>query len=557
VVAARTGTALVRVQDRNSLRSTVFAEDVRQAIARASGITYGDVLETRARISTDHIAVEFEGYDISFGELNGLANQAAWTLMDHGSTQDVPVCILSENSLDYVALMYGCAKVGSPLAGINWRLTGPEIAAVLGATEPWLVFVSPEHRALMDEALDHLQPPRRPRVIELIRGAALGQRPSLSTSLTNSRVGNPGIDVHPEQAMLILYTSGTTGVPKGATLSHRALLARASIMSAELGLDAGDHFVAWTPMFHMGCADYLLLTHARGASALLLPKFDAAAIIDFMTRSRVGWLVLMPGILDTMVDALLADRRPREPVKFVGCMADLSPKRSIRAVTEILRAPFFNTFGTTETGTMPGATTLIPYGDDPISYTKDQSALCQMRVVGDDGLDVTPGGIGEMLLRGPTMFSGYWNNEEATREAFTGSWYHSGDVVVLHADGRYDYVGRRKYMIKTGGENVYPTEVERVLEDHDAVIEAAVIKAPSDRWGEVVVAFVATDSRVSAAELRDFCLPRLAKYKIPKDFVFISSDDLPRNITGKVERTELEMRYTQFVNERAEAAHTF
>jgi acyl-CoA synthetase (AMP-forming)/AMP-acid ligase II len=523
----------------------VFSKDVNSALSRAAGVTYGDVLETRARITPARVAVEYEGHDVTFADLNVMANQAAWTLLDLGADQTTPIGVLSENSLDYLALMYAAAKVGTPLAGMNWRLRAPELAASMTVTRPDLLFVSEQHHDLALDAVSRLPADERPRVVELARATADDGRPALTPALAGEKTANPGVDVDPEQVMLIIYTSGTTGIPKGAALSHRSLLARASIMSAEMQLEPEDNYVAWSPLFHMACSDYLLLTHTRGGKVLLLPKFDPDPIVDFLARERVGWLLIMPGMLDRMTEALRADPRPRQPVKYVGTMADLSPLQSISDITEALGASYFNTFGTTEVGTLPGACSFIPPGADPIVLSKDQSTFCQIRVVDEDGNDVPPGGEGEMLVRTPTMFSGYWNNEHATRECMTGAWYHTGDTVRLHADSTYDYVGRRKYMIKSGGESIYPSEVEQVLMDHPTVIEASVIKVPDEKWSEVPAAYVAVDGEVTVEELVEFCAPRLARYKLPKHFRFIGIDEFPRNVTGKVERLRLEERFAQ------------
>jgi fatty-acyl-CoA synthase len=523
----------------------MFSQDVNSALSRAAGLTYGDVLETRARITPARVAVEYEGRDFTFAELNAMANQAAWTLLGLGATQTTPIGVLSENSVDYLALMYAAAKVGTPLAGMNWRLRAPELAASMTVTQPDLLFVSELYAQLATDAVAQLPEGERPRIVVLARATAADGRAALTPALAHEKTANPEVEVDPEQVMLIIYTSGTTGIPKGAALSHRSLIARASIMSAEMQLEPGDGYVAWSPMFHMACSDYLLLTHCRGGRVLLLAKFDEHAIVDFLTRERVGWLLVMPGLLDRMSEALETDQRPRKPVKYVGTMVDLSPMDSISRITAALGASYFNTFGTTEVGTLPGASTFIPPGADPIVLSKKQSTFAQIRVIDEDGNDVPPEGEGEMIIRTATMFSGYWNNEQATRDCMIGGWYHTGDTVQLHADGTYDYVGRLKYMIKSGGESIYPSEVEQVLMDHPKVIEASVIKVSDAKWSEVPAAYIAADGDVTAEELLEFCGPRLARYKLPKHFRFVDIDYFPRNVTGKVERLRLEERFAE------------
>jgi fatty-acyl-CoA synthase len=224
-------------------------------------------------------------------------------------------------------------------------------------------------------------------------------------------------------------------------------------------------------------------------------------------------------------------------------MADLVPPAEIARITRLLGAPYANTFGATETGCPPCSSSLIPIGVVPARLSKQQSPFCEVRLVDAGDRDVAPGTPGELAMRGPTLFSGYWRNDEANRHDFRGGWFHMGDVFVRNPDGSLDFVDRIKYLIKTGGENVYPAEIERVLLTEPRVAEAAVVRAPDPTWGEVPVAFVARrDDSLDIEALAALCRAQLAGYKQPKHIELIALEEFPRSASGKIQRHELERR---------------
>ena len=351
---------------------------------------------------------------------------------------------------------------------------------------------------------------------------------------------------------MILHTSGTTGLPKGAIVSHRAEIARNLVLWAEFGLKVDDAYAAWTPFFHMGGCEYVLATLMCGGKVIVLDGFDAGRLADIVAAERLGWLVVVPG----MIGALAAELRRRairpKGVRFCGVMADLVPPAAIAEITTLLGAPYANTFGSTETGSPPGAGDFIPVGVAPARLSKRQSRFCEVRLVDEGDREVPAGTPGELCIRGATLFSGYWRAPEATARDFRGGWFHTGDVFVRNRDGTLDFVDRAKYMIKSGGENIYPAEIERVLARDPRVAEAAVVRRRDETWGEVPIAFVArTDDSLSAEALRARCRAELAGYKQPKGIRFIPYEDFPRNATGKVRRNELEKRLDRPASARA------
>jgi fatty-acyl-CoA synthase len=249
-----------------------------------------------------------------------------------------------------------------------------------------------------------------------------------------------------------------------------------------------------------------------------------------------------------MVGPFAAELRARgvraKGVKVCGVMADLVPPSEIADITMLLGAPYANTFGATETGCPPCSSSLLPIGEEPAKLSKKQSPYCEVRLVDPDDHDVPLGSPGELCMRGPTLFSGYWRAEETNAHDFRNGWFHMGDVFVRNADGSLDFVDRVKYLIKSGGENVYPAEIERVLLSDPRVADAAVVRRRDPKWGEVPVAFVARrdqrDESLDAAALLALCRAQLAGYKQPKEIRFIAFDAVPRSASGKVQRHELE-----------------
>ena len=281
-------------------------------------------------------------------------------------------------------------------------------------------------------------------------------------------------EVDPEDPLLILYTSGTTGLPKGAVLSHRAEVMRNLVVRAEFGVAPDDTFVAWSPLYHMGAAECSLGALMSGGTVITVDGFDAGRLADIVAREELGWLLLMPGMVGRFAGELARRGVTPRGVKVCGVMADLVPPHDIAEIT-LLDAPYANTFGATETGCPPCSSSLIPVGVAPTRLSKQQSPFCEIRA---GGPGVGPGGAGRQPRRalhsGPTLFSGYWREPEVNRRDFRGGWFHMGDVFVRNPDGTLDFVDRVKYLIKSGGENVYPAEIERAMMQDPRVEEVAV-----------------------------------------------------------------------------------
>jgi len=517
----------------------------------ASASTVASLVASQAGRGATRVAIESWGAGPSvsrsrtYAELCDRSRRLASALVARGVVRGSRLAVLSENRGEYLEIVLAAAWIGAAVACQNWRLTGHEIAACVALVEPTLGFISPAH-------LDKQSALALP-ALELITFGPDYER------LLTEHPPHPGADdVSPEDPLLLLYTSGTTGRPKAAVISHRAEVARNLVTRAEFGVAPADTFVAWSPLYHMGAMDNALGTLMCGGKVIVHDGFDADRLARTVAEERLGWLLLMPGMVGRFIESLRrGDVRP-QGVRVCGVMADLVPRHEIQEVTGLLAAPYANTFGSTETGCPPCSSSLIPVGVLPERLSKQQSPFCEVKLVDPDDREVAPGEPGELCMRGPTLFSGYFRDDAVNQADFRGGWFHMGDVFVRNPDGSLDFVDRVKYLIKSGGENIYPAEIESVLLRHPDVLEAAVVRRADPHWGEVPVAFVAlrdsaTSGGLSApgpaqagasvrAELEAHCREHLARYKQPKALEFLDFSEFPRSASGKVQRHELEQR---------------
>ena len=501
------------------------------AIRRAGQLGVTELFLARARATPAALALLQDGREVTYAALAARVERLAAGLQARGVRRGDRIAILSENRAEYVEAMLAAGRIGAILACQNWRLAAPELSHCLTLVAPVLTIVSPRHAAALD-ALD----PQPPGAV-----LALGEPYEALIAAAPAHPAATGFD--PEDGLLILYTSGTTGLPKGALISHRALLARMAAARLDLGIAATDGFCAWAPMFHMASADHLLAALMSGGPVIVIDGMQPAAIAAACARFAIGWLVLIPGAIAPLIAELKAHPIAPQPIRAMGAMADLVPTHQLAEITALLRGPYLNSFGATETGLPPASAGMIPPGTVPASFTKRQSSFCDLRLLDDAGHEVADGETGEMAIRGPTVFSGYWEAHATNRRDFQGGFFRMGDLFRRTPDGGFDFVDRAKYMIKSGGENIYPAEIERVLLADPRVAEAVVVRTRDPQWGEVPCAFVVRrDPALRVEDVEALCRAQLAGYKRPRLVRFVAMEDLPRSTTGKIQRHELEPR---------------
>ena len=500
-----------------------------------------DVPAIAAHHAPDVTALRFEDRTCSYSELRDRCwrlSNALTAITDRGDR----VAILSENCPEYVECYYGVPGAGLALVLLNYRLAPRELAYIIGDSAPRILVVEAKHLAAIRQIRAEI-----PSVEQIILiGGEAEDATDYEDLLATGEASEPQRRPAEEDLCWLLYTSGTTGLPKGAMLSHRNLTA--AVLNSMTAWDAGgDDVCLFTfPLFHV--AGYVMpMYHLRTYPVVLLRNFDVETLLCNVEQHRITSTAMAPTMIAMLLEDPLGERYDLSSLKRIGYGASAMPGEVLRRARKRWPGVGFSTgFGMTE---LSGNVMFLSPADhdraadhdlDILGSVGRQMPLARVRVVDEEGRDVPAGVPGEIVIKGDQVLMGYWGKPEATRDAFIDGWFRSGDVGRWDEDGYLFIVDRKKDMILTGGENVYPREVEEVLYQHPAVVEAAVIGAPDPKWGEKVVAVVCLRMQVKDVELIAFCRERIASYKKPRHVIFI--DALPRNASGKVLKRELRDR---------------
>jgi len=452
---------------------------------------------------------------LTWNELENRVARIAAGFAHRGIQRGDRIALLLGNRVEFVIALFAAARLGAIAVPLNIREQKPELAYVLGHCGAELVV----HETELAERL----PPLAHRIAV-----------SEFASLLGTPTGDP-VEVGEEDTAVILYTSGTTGRPKGAMLSHLGIIHSAMHYEQGMGLTASDRSIAAVPLSHVTGLIALIATLARCAGTLvLLPAFKAADFLALAARERMTHTVLVPAMYNLCLLQPEFERYDLGAWRVGGYGGAPMPLPTIARFAEKLpRLGLMNLYGATET-TSPA--TMMPARET--ARRSDSVGLAvpcgELRVMDDSGREVAPGAPGEIWIKGPMVVAGYWNDPDATAREFTGGFWHSGDIGAIDAQGFVYVFDRKKDMINRGGYKVYTAEVESVLLGHPGVAEAAVLARPCPVLGERVHAFVtARDSALTADALRAFCLQHLADYKAPESFS-LRAEPLPRNANGKV-----------------------
>lgn len=492
-----------------------------------------DLLRNTAAAHPDAPAIGGLTNAIDFRTLDRRVNQVASGLSAEGAIGD-RIAILGRNRAEQVELLLGCARADRVALPINWRLSAHEIAYILRHSGARILFVDREFAETARAALEG-----RAVVVRLIDGAGADDFAAWRDGQSDAPLASRALPIDP---VLQMYTSGTTGLPKAVVLTHANVMASIAIFSAPpMNLDVGDVIYAPAPMFHITGIGPVLRSAQSGARLVLSGSFIPDEAVAVMAREGVSYTTLAPA----MIQACLASPAMAD--------ADLSRLRIIvyggspiaESVLSEAKArigcEFAQCYGLTET---TGPITLLAPADhegDPALLLSCGRAVApiEIAVVGADGARVAPGETGEIIVRGPVVMAGYGGDAAATAETIRGGWLYTGDAGYLDAEGYLFIRDRVKDMIVSGGENIYPVEVENALIGHPAVRDVAVIGVPHPKWGESVLALIipAPATNHDEVSILDYCRQQIAGYKCPREIRFVEA--IPRNAAGKILRREI------------------
>lgn len=463
-----------------------------------------------------------------------VARMAGW-LARHGIGTGDRVACLALNSKAYTEFSLALSWIGAVLVPLNIRHAAPELRFIIEDAGAQACFSCSQMAPLAEAALAGNETVG----LKILYGATRAGWADFD-ALTGP--DNPMLEMEPsvsgESLFMLLYTSGTTGKPKGCMIPQRTWTGYAANMAACFGMGATDVYLAFLPYFHVAGFGTALSQLILGGTIVTAPLADPKLFYRLIAAHRVSIMFLVPGISA----AFIADEsRPATDTSSLRTFisgAGVEKLELIEAVEAKLGAKYYGIYGQTEAGGKVTWADSLMLRDDPTTYGHVMP-FCDYILADDEDHDVPPGAIGELCVRSSTVMLGYWNHPAATAETLKNAWHHTGDLFVRLANGQVKMVDRKKYLIKTGGENVYPQEVEQVLLRHEAVAEAAVIGIPDERWGELVTAFIVVKPghELTRAAIVDWVGAHIAGYKKPRRVEFVAA--LPRNASGKILKTGL------------------
>lgn len=468
---------------------------------------------------------------LTYKQLNNVSSQLADMFMnEYKLVKGERVMVVAENCIEYFILFFAAQKTGLILVPVNYRLAVPEIDFLITDSAPSIIFVEEKYKEkiLACEASKDVK--------EILNIEDTGNELYKNR---NIEFNYPECETLKENdPIFILYTSGTTGSPKGALYTHKMLFWNSINTTMRLDITSDERSVTCMPQFHTGGWNVIPTPFLhRGAYLCVIKKFDPDIILKLLQDEKATMFVAVPTMLQMMAQSDLFERVDLSAMKYFVIGGESMPLPLIEK-WHSKHIPIRQGYGLTEAG--PSITSL--HQDDAIRKMGSIGKLnfyLESKIVDDNFKDVAEGAVGEFLLKGPSVTPGYWKNPEATEAAITDGWFSTGDLVRKDEEGFIYVVDRKKNMYISGGENVYPAEVEKYLYSHPDVNEVAVIGVPDEKWGESGKAFIVPSAgkELTEVEIIKFCEGKLAKYKIPKHVQFL--DALPKNDTGKINKKEL------------------
>ena len=502
--------------------------------------TFAHIIREHAANTPHAPALTYEGVTWSFAQLDALSSQSANALLAAGVGPGDRVALLTKNRAECYELLFATNKIGAILVGLNWRLAAPEIAAIVEDARPTVLIVGPGEQALLTDSARNC--------VGLRRIITLGDE--YETWRASAPSTQPAHVGQPDEVALLLYTSGTTGLPKGVMLTNQGMSFTRRLAAESWDMGPRSVNLVAMPMFHIGGSGYGSSTLTVGGHTVLMREVNIAQAIEYIEEYRVTHTFLVPTVVQSILQAPGIETADLSSMQLLMYGAAPIGEVLLRRALQRLHCKFMHAYGMTET-----SGTVVVLNPEDHEVEGERSALLrsvgrpmpwvELRIIDPTTLDdVAMETIGEIWVRSGMVMKGYWNKPDATHEALMpGGWLRTGDAAYQDAQGYVYLFDRFKDMIISGGENIYPAEVENALNAHPAILEVAVIGVPHERWGETPKAIVVLrpGHQADEQELITFARERLARYKCPTSFEFAAT--LPRNASGKLLKPELRRLY--------------
>jgi len=508
----------------------------------------GDYLGRRALYSPQKVAIVDAGKDpawrLTYAAMNERANRLAnWLRDEAGVGHGDRVAILARDGVEHLDTFFACSKLGAMHTALNWRLHWRETAAILEGCTPTVLVFSVDFREAVEKIVAHPAGASISHTLHVEGDGVAGSRHFETTVQSSPPTPATNEEVDKETIAALIFTGGTTGLPKAAQVSHR-MIAWNTLNTVIHDLRHDDVYLNVFPLFHTGgLFVYTLPNVVLGGTTILLREFEPARVLGLIAAEQVTVFAGVPTMYQMLTQADNWQTADLSSLRFCTSGGAPLPVSLVKTYTEVKSVRFKQGFGMTEFG--PGIFALAP--EDAVEKAGSigrPNFYVDARIVDDDNVPLAPGEVGELVLKGPSRSSGYFNDPGASAEAVDdGGWFHTGDLAQYDDGWYFTIVDRKKDMFISGGENVYPAEIEKVLYEHPAVYACAVIGVPDERWGEVGLALVVLEPEAEATEeeVLQHLRGRLAPYKVPKSVVFRES--LPISGAGKILKQELRAEY--------------